>query len=111
IQLFSSADSSLRTLASLAASVMRSDLICRIEILSSSSPKDTGTRISDIAGAGCGREPSVAAARGRGRGPAPLVAPLPGPYHYAPAAACAARPTGEVAEWLNVPDSKSGRRL
>src|SRR5690606_29442817 len=46
IQVFSSADSSARTLASLAGSVMRSDLICRIAILSSSSPYETGTRSS-----------------------------------------------------------------
>ena len=48
IHVCSSADSSLRTLASLASSFMRSDLICRIAILSSSSPKDTGTWISDM---------------------------------------------------------------
>src|SRR5690606_4434632 len=32
-----------------------------------------------------------------------LVAGRPGPYHL--------RPTGEVAEWSNVPDSKSGVRV
>ncbi|MNV77901.1 hypothetical protein D3C71_1713630 [compost metagenome] len=50
IQVLSSALSSAWMLASLAASSMRSDLICRIEILSSSSPKDTGTRISAVMG-------------------------------------------------------------
>src|SRR4249919_2203797 len=62
IHVFSSADSSLRTLASLAGSLMRSDLICRIAILSRSSPKETGTRISDMAvgdeGGKCGVYPS-----------------------------------------------------
>src|SRR3546814_17913423 len=55
---------------------MRSDLICRIAILSSSSPNDTGTEISDMALSCLEKRPAVYRPR--------LVRRPGGPYHFAP---------------------------